>query len=914
MSRFRAFLFRLRGFFRRRMLESEISDELNAHLAALTDRNLASGMSADEARVAALREFGGVEQIRDRARDERRSAWGEQVLQDFQYAARQLRKNPTFTLVAIASLAVAIGANTAIFGLIEAMFLRPLPVRNPHELVILGWERTGAEGGPARGDGGDIDRGEVDGANGQPIRRIFSQPMFEHFRAAGAPLTAIFAMAPLWQPQLVVDGLAERLGTGHLVSGNYHLALGVPAVVGRTLRPEDDQPGAPPVIVISHRYWQRRFAGDPAVVGKSVLLNRSPVTIVGVTSPGFVGAQLGGGPADITVPLALTPIIYPEAAELPMRDAGYWWLRILGRLEQGATAEQVRASLEGVFLAATRESWNRPGEPPRLVTNSAAYGRGEHQRRLGGMLPIVGMGALLLLVACANLANLLLARGAARRREFAVRLALGAGRGRLVRQLLTESVLLALAGSAGGVLLAAWGLDLLGTLIPAADGPDLYGLQLDWRVAGFTTSLAFLTAGLFGLMPALRATRVDLTVEFQGGPRSLGGSARTKLSRSLMVAQVALSLVLLVMAGLLARTVSNLKSVDIGFNPRQLLLFSLEGVQAGYAESRLDAFYRDAAERVRAIPGVRRVTFSGTPVLSRYGTSLTKFQIANGTANTPDDVGWNQVEAGFFETLEMPLLLGRAFSTHDVSGAPRAVVINQTLAEKYFPRENPIGRRVRVGRRRLVEMEIIGVVRDFRQTDLRRITPPSLYTAAAQDPVREAHFAVRTSGAPQSFFAAVRRAVADLDADMPVVNLRTQDEQIEWSLVEERVFARIATFFGLAALALAAVGLYGLMSYSVLRRTGEIGLRIALGALPRQILALMLRESFKLVALGVLLGVGGALAAGRLLTAVLYGLSSTDASTFGAAMLLLIPVALIAAWLPARRAAKVDPMVALRSE
>jgi predicted permease len=383
-----------------------------------------------------------------------------------------------------------------------------------------------------------------------------------------------------------------------------------------------------------------------------------------------------------------------------------------------------------------------------------------------------------------------------------------------------------------------------------------------------------------------------------------------------MVTQVALSLVLMVMAGLLARTMQNLLAIDVGFNRNQLLLFSLEGVPAGYAEGpRLAAFYKDAAERVRAIPGVRGVTFSDTPVLSSHGTNRTSLQLSGDAATeTRTEVGWNRVAAGFFATYEMSLLLGREFTARDDAAATKVVVINQALAEKYFPRENPIGQRIRVGRRGLSEMEIVGVVRDFRQQNLRRPTPPTVYTAVAQNPVREAHFAVRTSGLPEAFFATIRKAVADLDPNMPVANLRTLAVQIDWTLAEERIFARIATFFGLAALALACVGLYGLMSYGVLRRTSEIGLRIALGALPRQVLAMILRESFRLVLLGVLIGLGGALASARLMTNLLFGLTPADPVTYFAAAAILVAVATVAALLPARRAAKVDPMVALRAE
>jgi predicted permease len=917
MKALRAMFVRFAGLFRKKQHEAEMNEELRGHLDALTERNIAAGMPPDAARYAALRTFGGVAQIAERARDERRSPWGEHLLQDVRHAARALRKNPAFTLVAVASLAIAIGANTAIFGLLEAMVFRPLPVRAPHELILLGWERTGEKGGSTKGEGGDIDRGEINPANGQPIRRIFSWQAFEHVRAARGPLTDVFAVAPLWQPHLSVDGVSERLGSAHLVSGNHYAALGVTAVVGRVLRPDDDRPEAPPVIVISHRHWQRRFAGDSSVVGKSVLLNRTPVTIVGVTPPGFVGAMLGGGPVDVTVPLALAPLVCPEADEMPMRDPGFWWLRVMGRLERGATPEQARASLEGVFLAAAREGWNTPDQPPRLVATSAGHGRGTHQRNVGGMLPLVAMGALLLLVACANLANLLLARGAARRREFAVRLALGAGRGRLVRQLLAESVLVALAGAAAGILFAAWGLDLLTTLIPPKDAPDLYGLQLDWRVAGFTAALALSTAVLFGLVPALRATRLDLTAEFQGGTRTLGRGARSKLSQSLMVAQVALSLVLLVMAGLLVRTVHNLRSVDIGFDHDRLALFSLEAVPAGYAEGpRLAAFYRDAAEAIRAIPGVRGATYSRTPVLSQHGTSRAQFRSAEAAAAgvAPTEVGSDQLEPRFFETYRMAILGGRGFTERDDATSPKVVVINQALAQKFFPRENPLGRRVQVGRRKLEDAEIVGVVRDFRQTNFRRATLPAIYAPVAQSPVREAHFAVRTDGPPEILFAALRKAVGGIDAAVPLANLRTQDQQIEWNLAEDRIFAQLATFFGLAALALASVGLYGLMSYGVMRRTGEIGLRMALGAVPRQVLALILRESFRLVLLGVALGIVGAFGAVRVVRSLLYGLTPTDPVTYAVAAGVLMIVASLAALLPARRAAKIDPMVALRAE
>jgi predicted permease len=900
---FRARFVRFVGLFRKKQHEGEMNAELRAHLDALIERNLASGMSPDEARFAAVRAFGGVAQIAERARDERRSAWVEHLWLDLRYAARQLRKTPAFTFVAVLSLAIGIGANTAIFSFINVALLKTLPVQRPHELVVFDWV-IGAQGGrPTVGSWGDLGSVDTDPATGRDANRVFSLRAFERFREGNARLTDMFAVALVWNPTIRIDDQSEIV-VSQFVSGNYHSALGVAAFRGRTLTPTDDQPGAPPVAVISHHYWQSRFAGDPAAIGKTLMFNRVAATIVGVTPPGFAGTLLSIGSTDITLPLAMAPQFHPAGAKTT--DVQFSWLRIMGRLKPGATREQAAASLEPVFHAVAHEAIPNQSDSPRLRATSGAWGRGEADRRNNARSLTLAMGlvALLLIAACANVANLLVARGATRRREIAVRLALGSGRGRIVRQLLAESVLLALLGAAAGLLLAVWG----GPLLFFGETPEL-----DARVLGFAISIAVVVSVAFGLAPALRATRVDLASEFQGGPRTLGGGARSRLSQTLMVVQVAISLVLLVGAALFARTVHNLKAIDVGFNRTHLLRFSVDGEPAGYGPTQFVDLHRRIAGRISALPGVRSVTYSRWAVLDNSSGYETGLAIPGQTlpGGKREGVRWDSVSENYFATLETPILLGRGLESQDSAPNAKTVVVNQAFAKHYFPDHEPIGQRIRVNNS---EREIVGVVRDMKQIDFRQPTPPTVFVPFAQVMSAEAEFAVRTAGEPGALAAAVRSAVSEIDRNLLVTNVRTQDERVEGLLSEERLFARLTTFFGIVALALACIGLYGLMSYSVHRRTGEIGLRMALGALPAHVLRMILRESLSLVLLGVAVGLLAAAGAVRLVANLLYGLSPTDAPTYAAVAVLLIAVALLAALLPARHAAKIDPMIALRAE
>jgi len=846
------------------------------------------------------------------------------MLADLRFALRQLAKNPGFAAVAVFSLALGIGANTAIFTLVNAVLLRSLPVKNPGELVLFRYIE-GPRGTLARAG---ENNGFNDPATGRFSSTSFSLLMFERFHASHAALTDVFAYAPFNQINLLVDGQPETTAMGQYVSDNYHTGLGVSAILGRTFVPADALPSAEPVAVISDRYWENRFARDPAVVGKTIQVNKIPVTIVGVTPPGFAGALQVGESADISVPLALHARFQPGPGA-NRAQSWYWWIRLMGRLAPGATAAQARASLEPVFQNAAREGWlagqslsfAAGGEMPGLPAFALEPGgQGENDRRRQyeqSLRVLMGLVGLVLLAACTNVANLLLARGAARRREIALRLALGASRARVVRQLLAESLLLASFGAALGTLFVWWGRGLLLTLRQFGGAVAVLDLPLDGRVLAFTIMVAGATALLFGLAPALRATRMNLTAEFQGGARTLGSGARSRLGQALMVVQIALSLVLLVGCGLFVRTLHNLQAVDPGFNPRQLVLFRLDTASAGYTRAQFAALHTRLQARLESIPGVRAATFSRVALL---GDGRANRRVsAPGYTPAPGDslnINVNGLAPNFFAAMEIPLLLGRVFTDHDDAAAPKVAIINQACARKLFGDENPIGRQIYFGNTPTANggaIEIVGVVRDAKYTGLREVPPATIYVPSPQMPDGIANFALRTASPATTIFPAIRDAVREIDPTLPVINLRTQDEQIDRLNAQERLLAQLTGFFGAAALVLACIGLYGLMSYAVLRRTGEIGLRMALGALPAHVLRMILRESLVLVAFGVVAGVAAALGATRWISTQLFGLSASDPLTYTIVVLLLASVGLLAALLPARRASRVDPMVALRA-
>ncbi|HEV2667022.1 MAG TPA: ABC transporter permease, partial [Blastocatellia bacterium] len=730
---------------------------------------------------------------------------------------------------------------------------------------------------------------------------------------------------------------------GQAVSGGYHAGLGVRPVLGRGITDEDDQRSAAPVVMLSHQFWQQRFGGNSAVIGQPLKLNRVSFTIIGVTPPAFTGTlQVGYYPA-VTVPIACEPLLRGARSRLgTANEPGTWCLHLMGRLKPGATYEQARESLNGAFQATALEIMPPPrnaNEPaqldprdyPRLVAQSGSRGmlddRREYSATIYGLFIVV---ALVLLIACANVANLLLARAALRGPEISVRLAVGAGRWRLIRQLLTESMLLSTLGGAVGALLAFWGRSAIQALTDKDAGllPNGVELSLNWRVLAFTFAVSLLTGALFGLAPAWRATSQDLTTALKQSRRTTGAVSR--LSKGLIVAQVALSLLILVGAGLFIRTLYNLQRVNLGFNQENLLLFRLQPGQGGYKDERLLQFYQRLLERLDNLPGVRAATFQRTPLITG-GYSANTFLLPGETEMTANPRGTSRQTAreNYFATMEIPLLRGRGFTAQDDQRAPNVAIVNQTFASSYFPNEDTLGKRV-IFTRSKREVEIVGVVADTKYMSQREEARPLLYTPWRQEVemIGTMYFALRTAGEPTALAASVRQVVGELDGNLPVMEVTTQTARSQATLGRERLYTLLLSFFGGLALLLAAIGLSGVMAYSVAQRTNEIGIRMALGAQPANVLRVVIWQGMKLVALGLAVGALGGYALKRLLASqyfasdawqrqmagLLYGVEGTDPATFAVIASLLTLVALIACWLPARKAAQVDPLDALRHD
>jgi predicted permease len=841
----------------------------------------------------------------------------DEMFQDIRYGARMLLKSKAFTAVAVLSLALGIGANTALFSVVDAVMLKDLPVSHPEQLVLFRWLDGNLQGlrmGVIESFSGSIGR---DPTTGLQTSISISYPAFERFRDQNQTLASVFTFEPM-SLTLNANGQAEMVDA-QAVSGDYFTGLGVPVVLGRILTNEDDKPGAEPAAVISHRCWQRRFNSDPTAIGKVVYLSGKPFTIVGVMPPGFFGTLDVGLAPEITVSMALLSQVSPGDAE-QMHSATFWWLPIMGRLKPGVSAAQAQAELTAIFQRHMLELPNNSGDQrvaPQIRLDSGSQGLMATRERFSSQLAILmAIVGLVLLIACINLASLLLARAASRQKELAVRASVGASRVRLIRQLLTESVLLAFLGGGLGLLFAAWGRQALFALLTADWDEFAIDLRLDWRVLGFTALVSVLTGILFGLAPALRATRIELTPMLKANPGS-GGPARSRLSKALVVAQVAMSLLLLAGAGLFVRTLRNLNQIDAGFNRENLLLFRVDPRLSGYETARLANLYQQMTERIAAVPGVRAVTSSDDALLGG-GSSGTSVNVPGYTPRAGEkymDVSVLDVAPNFLATMEIPLMLGRDLTPQDNQQAPQVAVVNQALAERFFPTQNPLGRHIRFQGVR--DVEIVGVARNTKYGRMRGATPPLLYLPYLQNPPRPSPrmtFAVRTVGDPINAMPAIRQAVQSIDRNLPLLGIRTQNELIARMFTQERLFAVLSSFFGLLALALVCIGLYGVMSYTVARRTHEIGVRIALGAQSGDLLRMVLRESLLLVSTGTLIGLAAAWATTRLIAGMLFGLTPNDPLTLALATLLLLAVAAWASWLPARRAARVDPLVALREE
>lgn len=867
--------------------------------------------------------------------------------QDVRYALRMLAKSPGFAIVAILTLALGIGANTAIFTLIDAVMLRSIPVRDPQRLVSFRWT---AHRNPRRnsysnyGDCGNGIEGAVYGCS-------FSLPVFKDIRSQTTAFSRLAGFAGPFQFNLSGNGPA-RMVRGVIVVGDYFSTLGVNAAVGRLLDATDDNPSAAPALVLSYSYWQGYFGGDPSVAGRTIRLNGAPFTIVGVADPNFTSLS-PGKTQDLWVPEAQLPPVDMTWLEPESRhDAQTWWVVMVGRLNATASIAQAQAQVNTLFRNAMLhgpQPFSKADDAPAVTLTPILQGlpgqRWQYSKLLYVLMSSVG---LVLLIACANIAGLTLARSAARQKEIAVRLALGAGRVRVARQLLTESILLSLAGGAFGVLVAYWAVDAITPLISGrADRPFPFVVAPDWRVLIFTLSAAVLTGVLLGLLPALRSTRVDLTPALKAGVTS--AKTRTgrqfRLGDSLVVAQVALSIVVLVGAGLLVRTLQNLHSIDAGFDTRNLLLFGISPSLSGYDDARSRQLYDNLRTRFAAIPGVTSVSYSSNALLSGYMYN-TELHIPGQPEKSTIVSDLLYVGPDFFHTMHVPLLAGRTLnrsdflataetvatqeaaekaakkpasprnstSTRASVGAPIPIVINQSFAQKFFGSRNPLGQHLDdtyddPSSVRSAGYYVVGVTGNTKYSDLKADFEPTFYQAVTGG---GAHFELRTAADPTTLVPVVRDIVNHVDANLPLFEINTQTGQIDQQLAQERLVARLSSFFGILALALACIGLYGLLSYEVTRRTREIGIRIALGAQRDHVLHLVVRHGLTLAIAGAAFGLVAAFGVTRYLASLLYGVRPADPLTFATMAFLLFAVAVAACYLPAHRATRVDPLVALR--
>jgi len=851
------------------------------------------------------------------------------LLQDLRYGLHMLLTHRAFTAIAVLTIAIGVGANTALFSVVDAVLLKKLPVNEPDRLVLLKatWDSQ------KFGTGGFYGSNRMDRATGLTTGTSFPLQTYTRLRQEPGPLTDVFAFSEV-QMNLNAGGQAEVV-TGQAVSGNYYSALGVPAIAGRTITDADDYASSAPVAVLSHRFWTNRFNADPAIVGKQVNINNVAFTIAGVTPAGFNGTMDVGSAQDVTIPIAWEPQVSGERSLT--RGAGIWWLRIMGRLKPGVTIEEAQTALAGPFQQSVLEHramrQSRAQNPlrtlelkdlPVLGVDSGSQGEMNWRRHFQQPLRLLfGVVGLVLLIACANVANLLLVRASSRRKEIAVRLALGASRGRLVRQLMTESVLLAIVGGALGVLFALWIKD--GLLVVTEWGGRQMGAltpELDVRVLGFTFGLSLLTGIVFGLVPAMRATRLDLTPALKDTGRSSSAAARSWLSKSLVVVQVSVSVLLLIGAGLLIKTLRNLKNTEIGFNANNLLLFSVDPSLIGYRDEQLARLYDQMFSRLEAVPGVQSVTFSKHPLLAWSSTTDSAFVAGVlGPDGKPleRDTKVHNVRENFLQTMEIPLRGGRNFTTQDDTRAPKIAIVNKLFAQVYFGDQNPIGKQFSFSPDKPNEIEIVGIAEDAKYTSQREDVEPTVYLPWRQSlrSMGSTTFEVRTTGDPLNVAGAIRQAVREVESNLPVSDIRTQMQQADETLSMERLFAKLLTLFGLVAQLLAAIGLYGVMAYSVSQRTHEIGIRMALGANRGRVLRMVLRQGMLLTVVGVAIGVSVAFVLTKYLetlTSMLFGVKPRDPVTFIAIAAGLTVVALVACLIPARRATRVDPLVALRYE
>jgi predicted permease len=918
---------KLRFLFRRQRFEEELAEELEFHRAMLEAEKTREGLGREAAAASARRQMGDTMRAREYARETWIIAWLDTLAADVRYALRTMASHKTFAALAVLSLALGIGANTAIYSFMDSILLRALPVPDPESLVVLNWH--------ARSRKPDFVMRSMSGTTYDDPRTgttagIFPFPAFELFRKDDSVFSSVFAHCQSSQVRrlnVTIEGQAD-LAAGWNVSGDYFRGLGIAPAAGRLIASDDDRPGAPAVAVVSHGFSQRRFGGAAQAAGRSILIDNLPFTVVGVTPPRFFGVDPSAAP-DVFLPMHTNELL---GAGHPFGfrpeeyfDGNYYWVEIMGRLRPGVSVARAQAALAPAFeqwVAATAANDRERANLPTLVVQEGAVGLDTLRRRYSQPLYLLmTLAGLILGLACANVANLLLARAAGRRREMALRLSVGAGRLRVVRQLLTESVLLASLGGALGVLFAIWGMRFLTLLLANGRANFTLRAELNWHVVGVAAALSLLTGVLFGLAPALQATRVDVMPALKetraGQPTPRRSFWRIGLSDLLVVGQIAISVLLLVAAGLFVRTLSNLQSIELGFNREDVLLFQVDARKAGHKDPEIAAFYAELRQRLAAIRGVRSASLEQDSLIhGEHGLPI-------GVAGSPPNKANRFLTVGpaFFATMQIPILAGRDFAESDGPGSPPVAVINELFAKANFGDRSPLGQHLILqeageGNRVARDMEIVGVSRNARYGGLTRNIPPVVYMPYDQGypQPNQVVYVLRTTGNPLRYVDSVREVVRRADARVPVSDVRTQAADIDQTINQEITFAQLCSGFAVLALVIACVGLYGTVSYNVARRTTEIGIRMALGAERGGVVRMVLGEVLVLVAGGLAIGMATALGTSRFVASFLYGMTANDPATHALAALTLIGTALMAAYAPARRASRIDPMSALRQE
>lgn len=912
---------RLRSIFRRSQADSDLQREVDFHIEQLTKERVAEGMSRSEALAAAKREFGSVSLTQEQCRDMRRTRFVDDLIRDVVFAVRGLTKSPVFTIAALLSLALGIGANTAICSFMEAIMMRELPVADPESLIILNW-RAKSQPKVIHQQHGDTNGYHQPG--GEYVSDAFPYPFFESAGDYNDRLSSIFAFADAERLNCVAENQASLI-SGKYVSGNYFSTLGASPAAGRLIDTEDDRAGANAIAVISYRLWQGRFAGAANAIGETILINRKPFTVAGVTSSKFFGVNPRDSP-DIFLPLHALAYVDPRVRDDSwFRDPHNYWIEMMGRLRPGVTLRQAESALTTrfhVFVSGTAETAQERATLPELFLQKGGWGLDALRRQYSKPLRILfAMTCLILAIACSNLANLLLSRATTRRREIAVRLSLGAGRSRIVRQLLTESLLLSALGGLIGLLIAAFGIRFLTWLL--ANGQQDFTLHagMDAAVLLFALLLSVVAGIAFGLAPAIQATRVDVAPALKesrvAGLRTQRFGLPFGLSHTLIAGQIALSTLLLVAAGLFVGTLIKLRSIATGFNPEKLLVFSLDAKLAGYDDRRGAVFYETLRQRFASLPGVRAASLSDMP-LGAGGVNSDEI-VVPGVPTYPDHpLSTNDALVGpsFFSTMQIPILLGRPIEAGDTANALHVAVVNEAFVRKFFPYRNPIGQHFNFNSP--TDVQIVGVAKNSVYSSLKSEIPPVAYVPWSQIPPGWLPpgmcYELRTVGDPLALENTVRQVVHQASALVPVADLSTQVRYIDSRIAPERAFADLSIGFGMLALIIASVGLYGTMAYSVARRTNEIGVRIALGAQRGAVIWIVQREVLALCCIGLAIGLTVAWEAAQFVASFLFGVRPNDIFVFGMSAAILVACAILAGYAPAWRASRIDPMQALRNE